>query len=286
MADKREYRFKINAYSPVTMPMKRLAEYLLDVSVLLGEEPNVHLIGVESSSTCPVLLVDWEAEPKVIDRVQKARNGEGPEDTQRAIATINARLRKDNASADLISRNNRKSRAPAGKQPRDPRGLGARARPALWRRPVRDDRLHRRAAVPPVAAPGAPHEGLCPLRDLLYAHRRAALRGRGARSGLPPHHRQGAGHARARAERGYRVTGAEEATRITLRYGWPQENPAATRDGVRVRIGALRLAENPLLAGLKHCNRLEQVLARREWTDPGITEALMFSSWVTSSPAS
>ena len=51
---------------------ERLAEYLLDVSVLLGEEPNVHLIGVESSSTCPVLLVDWEAEPKVIDRVQKA----------------------------------------------------------------------------------------------------------------------------------------------------------------------------------------------------------------------
>jgi 4-amino-4-deoxychorismate lyase len=79
-------------------------------------------------------------------------------------------------------------------------------------------------------------------------------------------------------ERGYRVTGAEEATRITLRYGWPEENPAATRDGVRVRIGALRLAENPLLAGLKHCNRLEQVLARREWTDPGIAEALMFSS--------
>ena len=47
---------------------------------------------------------------------------------------------------------------------------------------------------------------------------------------------------------------------------------------MRVRIGALRLAENPLLAGLKHCNRLEQVLARREWTDPGIAEALMFSS--------
>jgi 4-amino-4-deoxychorismate lyase len=79
-------------------------------------------------------------------------------------------------------------------------------------------------------------------------------------------------------ERGYRVTGAEEATRIALRYAWPEENPAATRDGVRVRIGALRLAENPLLAGLKHCNRLEQVLARREWTDPGIAEALMFSS--------
>jgi 4-amino-4-deoxychorismate lyase len=40
----------------------------------------------------------------------------------------------------------------------------------------------------------------------------------------------------------------------------------------------MRLGENPALAGLKHCNRLEQVLARREWTDPDISEALLFSS--------
>jgi 4-amino-4-deoxychorismate lyase len=75
-------------------------------------------------------------------------------------------------------------------------------------------------------------------------------------------------------ERGYRVTGAEEATRITLRYRWPQD-PGAAEAGVRVRVAALRLAENPLLAGLKHLNRLEQVLARHEWSDPGIAEALM-----------
>ena len=103
MADKREYRLKINAYSPETMPMKRLAEYLADLAVLLGDESHVHLVGIESSSTCPVVLVDWEAEPKVIDRVQKARNKEGPEDAQHAIENINTRLKKDNASADLLS---------------------------------------------------------------------------------------------------------------------------------------------------------------------------------------
>jgi hypothetical protein len=103
MTDKREYRLKISAYSPETMPMKRLAEYLADIAVLLGEESHVHLIGVESSSTCPVLLVDWEAEPKVVERVQRARNGDGPEEAQRAIENINARLRKDNASADLLN---------------------------------------------------------------------------------------------------------------------------------------------------------------------------------------
>jgi 4-amino-4-deoxychorismate lyase len=78
-------------------------------------------------------------------------------------------------------------------------------------------------------------------------------------------------------ERGYRVSGDEQATRVILRYHWPEEDPVAGLGGVRVRIAALRLAENPLLAGLKHLNRLEQVLARQEWTDPGVAEALMFS---------
>jgi 4-amino-4-deoxychorismate lyase len=78
--------------------------------------------------------------------------------------------------------------------------------------------------------------------------------------------------------RGYGVTGREKATRITFRYAWPPETPTESQDGVRVRTAKLRLGENPALAGLKHCNRLEQVLARREWTDPGIAEALLYSS--------
>lgn len=41
----------------------------------------------------------------------------------------------------------------------------------------------------------------------------------------------------------------------------------------------LRLGENPLLAGLKHCNRLEQVLARLALRDsPGAFEGLLASS--------
>jgi 4-amino-4-deoxychorismate lyase len=78
--------------------------------------------------------------------------------------------------------------------------------------------------------------------------------------------------------RGYGVTGREKATRITFRYAWPPETPTESHDGIRVRTATLRLGENSALAGLKHCNRLEQVLARREWTDPGIAESLLFSS--------
>jgi 4-amino-4-deoxychorismate lyase len=78
--------------------------------------------------------------------------------------------------------------------------------------------------------------------------------------------------------RGYGPSGREKPTRITLRYRWPDENPDWSTHGVRVRTAALRLGENPALAGLKHLNRLEQVLARAENSDPQIAEALLFSS--------
>lgn len=78
--------------------------------------------------------------------------------------------------------------------------------------------------------------------------------------------------------RGYGTSGTEQPTRIALRYRWGRDDPQLALAGVRVRTARLRLGENPALAGLKHCNRLEQVLARREWSDAAIAEALMFSS--------
>lgn len=78
--------------------------------------------------------------------------------------------------------------------------------------------------------------------------------------------------------RGYAVSGAETANRVLLRYAWPAEDPQLAVAGVRLRTATTRLGENPALAGLKHCSRLEQVLARAEWQDPRIADALMYSS--------
>ena len=41
---------------------------------------------------------------------------------------------------------------------------------------------------------------------------------------------------------------------------------------------SLRLAHQPALAGIKHLNRLENVLARAEWNDPEIAEGLLQDS--------
>jgi hypothetical protein len=49
-----------------------------DRAVLLGEESHVHLVVIESSSTCPVVLVDSEAEPKVIERINRTRPHQAP----------------------------------------------------------------------------------------------------------------------------------------------------------------------------------------------------------------
>lgn len=48
--------------------------------------------------------------------------------------------------------------------------------------------------------------------------------------------------------------------------------------GVRLFPCSTRLAEQPLLAGLKHLNRLEQVLARSEWQDAEHAEGLMLDT--------
>jgi 4-amino-4-deoxychorismate lyase len=77
--------------------------------------------------------------------------------------------------------------------------------------------------------------------------------------------------------RGYAVSGREQATRVAIRYPWPVEDPVSQRQGVSVRMAMIRLGENPALAGLKHCNRLEQILARGEPGAAATAEALMLS---------
>jgi len=46
-------------------------------------------------------------------------------------------------------------------------------------------------------------------------------------------------------------------------------------DGITTHLCRLRLAHQPALAGIKHLNRLENILARAEWNDPEIHEGLL-----------
>jgi 4-amino-4-deoxychorismate lyase len=72
--------------------------------------------------------------------------------------------------------------------------------------------------------------------------------------------------------RGYRPSGEEAATRILARHPWP----AAPGRGWHAGLSSVRLGENAHLAGIKHLNRLEQVLAQRERPE-ALDEVLMLS---------
>ena len=79
--------------------------------------------------------------------------------------------------------------------------------------------------------------------------------------------------------RGYAPTNTQPNWTLS-RHPLPTPSP---RDGLTLRWCTMRLAIQPALAGIKHCNRLEQVLARAEWNDPAASgpdadEGLMRSS--------
>lgn len=80
---------------------------------------------------------------------------------------------------------------------------------------------------------------------------------------------------RGAGARGYAMPATPQPTRIVAAFPMPALDAAMYRDGVRLHLCATRLAEQPLLAGIKHLNRLEQVLARSEWNDPAIAEGLL-----------
>lgn len=96
MENMKKYRFRIEAYSPSTMPMARLAEYMADLATMLGEPAAVHFVELEEGSTVLVHVVEHEAEPKVQARLKAVRQGNGPTDAMTAYQRINKKLREDN----------------------------------------------------------------------------------------------------------------------------------------------------------------------------------------------
>ncbi len=77
--------------------------------------------------------------------------------------------------------------------------------------------------------------------------------------------------------RGYRPP-VSPAPRLRWQLAAFAPAEARWRQGVRVRHCRLRLGLQPVLAGLKHLNRIENVLARAEWDDEDIAEGLLCDS--------
>ncbi|MDE2178428.1 MAG: aminodeoxychorismate lyase [Xanthomonadaceae bacterium] len=83
---------------------------------------------------------------------------------------------------------------------------------------------------------------------------------------------------RGMGARGYAPPERVQATRIVAAFAAPGIAAHWYAAGIRLRFCDTRLALQPRLAGIKHLNRLEQVLARAEWNDPAIAEGLMLDT--------
>lgn len=97
-----EYRFTItDSFTPETLPMERLGNYVAKLAELLGEPPHVHFRGIEAGSAVLVAAVDPPARRKVRARVLAVRDGGGPSDARKAYDDLDEMLRKDNATGTL-----------------------------------------------------------------------------------------------------------------------------------------------------------------------------------------
>ena len=76
-------------------------------------------------------------------------------------------------------------------------------------------------------------------------------------------------------KRGYAPAANSVPTRILSISPAPNFPAGFSSHGIKLRICDLRLSHQPRLAGIKHLNRLENVLAAAEWNDPDIAEGVL-----------
>lgn len=80
---------------------------------------------------------------------------------------------------------------------------------------------------------------------------------------------------RGMSGRGYAYSDSEQQPlRVCALYPWP-DYPQQNQQGIKAMICKTPISINAALAGIKHLNRLDNVLARNEWREPHIAEGLM-----------
>ena len=81
--------------------------------------------------------------------------------------------------------------------------------------------------------------------------------------------------SRGAGQRGYKPPTPTQASRILMSLPFPAELLLRQRQGLKVMFCNTPLACHPSLGGIKHLNRLEQVLAAAELEAPEIDEGIM-----------
>jgi len=94
----KRYTLYVEAYTPETIPMARLAQYMQNLAAMLGHDAAVHFETLKPGSTQIVSRIDHEDVPKVATDLAQLKRGEGTPEAKKAQAAIDQLLAEDNAT--------------------------------------------------------------------------------------------------------------------------------------------------------------------------------------------
>lgn len=95
MAALEEFRLIIPAYTPDTLPLDRLMEYLSQAAILLGEPHELHLLRIDQSSAAPVIAMPRPIGIQARKRVAEVENGGGSQRRRNAFTRLQRMVEED-----------------------------------------------------------------------------------------------------------------------------------------------------------------------------------------------
>jgi hypothetical protein len=102
VAKYRKIKLKIEGFTPHTLPMALLADYLRDLADLLGPESDAHLIAIGEGSAELVHDVPEQNYQRLQERVIDAAQGKGPKQATEGYVKLWAKLRQEAKPAQLV----------------------------------------------------------------------------------------------------------------------------------------------------------------------------------------
>lgn len=93
----------LDGTAPDKLPMARLAEYLRELSTLLGSKEHVHFENVSEGSACLNTLVEDEKYSEVVFHAQQAASGSGSKRARKAYLELTSLMEQDRIDGQLIT---------------------------------------------------------------------------------------------------------------------------------------------------------------------------------------
>jgi hypothetical protein len=93
--------FRIRGYTPDTLPLARLADYLKELATLYGSRDSTHFDKLLKGSVVVQAWVPGTESQRVIARVSSVKRSDAPEDAKKAYDRIDTMLRENQASATI-----------------------------------------------------------------------------------------------------------------------------------------------------------------------------------------